>query len=84
MTNEEIIKILYQEIHDTKVEGKKYAFLKNSCDKKCKALNVAIKALEFKNDILSLWDNYNKPEPYYPEYLEEDFTNVMRKWEEKE
>lgn len=35
------------------------------------------------NDIHSLWDNYKKPEPYFPEYLEEDFARIMKKWEER-
>lgn len=41
---------------------------------------------EFINDILLLWDNYynNPVPPNYPEYLEEDFTRIMKKWERKE
>ena len=40
---------------------------------------------EFINDILSLWDNYHKQdlEPYWPEDLENDFFDIMHKWEEK-
>ena len=41
---------------------------------------------EFINDIISIWDNYKKPDkqPYWPEDLEEDFFNIMRKWEDRE
>lgn len=46
MTREEAIKIIYQEIQDTKIQGEKYAFLKKSCYKKCEAFDMAIKALE--------------------------------------
>ena len=38
---------------------------------------------EFINDILALNDNYYTQSGYYPEYLEEDFATIMKKWEER-